>query len=198
MKLNRLVYSLAFIFIVGEFSIWFLFPTPQTKLLDVVSVNDIVKTTESNWLDLTFSDSNKTDVFSGINSGLDYAIVDKNWNAVYMTKSGLRVSLTDAIEHQDTLVDIEVDGNRVGKIIFSNDTANLLSEYQQRLKMICMVILGVIAFFCVGFTFLLEKTVLRPFHKLQEFAQQVASGNLSVPLIMDKQNFSAHSRKVLT
>lgn len=188
MKLSRFVYSLAFIFIVGGFAIWFLFPAPQTKLLDVVSVNDVVKTTESNWMDLTFGYSNKTDFFSGIKCSLDYAIVDKNWNTVYMTKPDLRVSLTDAMEHQDTLVDIEVDGNVVGKIIFYNDTVKQISKYQRRLKIICMVIMGVIAICCVGFTLVLEKTLLRPFHKLQEFAQQVASGNLSVPLIMDKQN----------
>lgn len=188
MKLSRFVYSLVILLIVGGFAIWFIFPAPQIKLLDVVSVNDVVKTAESNWTDLTLGDSNKTDIFSGIKCSFDYAIIDKNGNTVYMTKPDLRVSWTDVIEHQDTLADIEVDGNRVGKIIFYNDTVKLLSEYQQRLKLICLVILGVIAICCVGFTFLLEKTVLRPFHKLQEFAQQVASGNLSVPLIMDKQN----------
>lgn len=156
--------SLAFILVAG---IWILFDTayvPSDLMLDKVEVNNVVKYIEENW-------GGKLP-----DSPLKYTIIKNN------------ESLSGAIAHRDTIVDINVDGKVVGKAVFNNNTDELLKAARDRFMAICFTTFALLTAACIFFTIFLKRTILTPFKKLETFAGSVAAGNLELPLDMDRRN----------
>ena len=142
---------------------------------DVVSVNACLKQVENNYGD---EDSYLTD--------LDYTLIDNEGNVTFKTADGLSETVAEAVSNSDSIVDIEVDGTIVGKMIVHNTTSDLVAHYKALLiggiAGISFLQLAVIAC-CFIY---IHKTVTEPFRKLNDFAVRVAGGNLDLPLTMDK------------
>ncbi|MBR5387272.1 MAG: hypothetical protein IK142_06815 [Clostridiales bacterium] len=142
---------------------------------DVVSVNACLKQVENNYGD---EDSYLTD--------LDYTLIDNEGNVTFKTADGLSETVAEAVSNSDSIVDIEVDGTIVGKMIVHNTTSDLVAHYKALLiggiAGISFLQLAVIA---CSFIYI-HKTVTEPFRKLNDFAVRVAGGNLDLPLTMDK------------
>jgi signal transduction histidine kinase len=61
--------------------------------------------------------------------------------------------------------------------------------HRDRMLMICLCAYIIVLAAAIGGLYLyLNKTILRPFKKLEAFASRVASGNLDIPLEMDREN----------
>ncbi len=146
---------------------------------DTVAVNEIVQSVTQDFNALE-KHENTTD--------LDYAVLDKDGNLLYKTKSGLSESVNAAISHRDTLLDITIDGITVGKVIIYNDGARSLQSQKQTAIIVLSAAIAVNCFICMGYVAYIRFAVIRPFRKLKGFAERVAGGNLDVPLKMDRRN----------
>lgn len=142
---------------------------------DVVSVNACLKQVENNYGD---EDSYLRDI--------DYTLIDNEGNVTFKTADGLSETVAEAVSNSDSIVDIEVDGTVMGKMIVHNTTSDLVAHYKTLLiggiAGISFLQLAVIAC-CFIY---IHKTVTEPFRKLNDFAVRVAGGNLDLPLTMDK------------
>lgn len=144
---------------------------------DSVAVNAVVHSIEEN-----FSDSSKYD------NSLSYVVIDNEGKVVYKNKKEISDSIVKAIKHRDTILDITVNHEIVGKIIFYNDTFAQVTASKQKIIVAILSILGT-QFVCIFFYFFyLKKSIIEPFKKLNDFALRVAEGNLDLPLKMDKKH----------
>lgn len=146
---------------------------------DTVAVNEIMQTVRRDWDRLT----------GHVNyTGFDYVVLDEDGTVLYRTKPGLSESLNAAIAHRDTILDVDVEGKPVGKLIVYNDGMGMV-RFEKRTVISAgtaamLLQLGI----CAGYFCYLRRTVVLPFRKLEQFAQRVAGGNLDIPLEMDRHN----------
>ena len=91
-------------------------------LRDAVKMNEAVHSVQEDW-DRMETHINKTE--------LDYTVLDKNGKLVFCTRRGLSESVNSAAAHGDTILDLEVQGGIVGKIIIYNDSVRILKEQKQ-------------------------------------------------------------------
>lgn len=146
---------------------------------DTVAVNEIVQSVTRNF--------NSLEDYK--NPGeLDFVVLDEEGNVLYRTKGGLSESFNSAIAHRDTVVDIVVGGNAVGKVIIYNDGAKTLQSQKRTAIIVFSIAIAVECGICLGYAAYMHLTVVKPFKKLKGFAERVAGGNLEIPLEMDRGN----------
>lgn len=149
------------------------------SLQDPVEVNEAVQSVQAHWSNLeTHRDTTE----------LDYTVIDNDGNVLYKTASGLSESVNEAVINRDTVLDIEFDGAVVGKIIIRSGILHNLSDNKK--KSVAIIGAAVIIQFglCAVYLIYLNRTIVKPFRKLESFAESVAGGNLDIPLEMDRRN----------
>lgn len=157
-----------------------LFASQDTdSLLDAVAVNEAVHSVAADWSCLD-RHTNETK--------LDYVVLDADSTVRFRTRIGLSESLHDAVLHRDTILDIEREGQTIGKIIIYNDSTQSLQSQKRTIIIVLVIAILLQCSVSVGYILYLEHTMIRPFNKLKCFAERVAGGNLDVPLAMDRQN----------
>lgn len=120
------------------------------------------------------------------NTQLDYVILDNEGNLVYKTGEGLSESVNEAVKNRGLILDLVIDGEVEGKMIFDYSMDEQLVGIKKSIIMI-FVIAGVLQIVIISVWYIyLEHTVIKPFKKLNSFASRVAEGNLDMPLEMDK------------
>ncbi|GGG72144.1 sensor histidine kinase [Paenibacillus radicis (ex Gao et al. 2016)] len=183
MKIKPLLVLTLALLIVGALFPVYLFRTAPSEQLDPVQVNDIVKTVSDNWLQVQDTAS-----LPKLPYELDYAVVDSKGQLIAATRNGQYESISHAIRNRDTLVDIEKDGQIVGKAVFYNDTAATWKSYRTTLIIAYMSFLTLLLAVYLVYTAYLNHTIIRPFHKMKKFAGNIAAGNFDVPLDIDRSN----------
>lgn len=148
--------------------------------VDVVVVNEVVKTAESRWERIGQADFGTTK--------LSFVILDNTGTVKYETSPGLFTSLNDAIKHNGTMVDITSKGQTVGKLIVQNDYTQTLNSIKNRLALTVVISFILLAMLCGLYAIWLNQTVFKPFKRMQSFAANVARGNLDIPLPMGQNN----------
>lgn len=146
---------------------------------DAVAVNEVVQSVTE---DFNHLEKHKN------TTALDYVVLDENGNLLYKTKLGLSESINTAIAHRDTILDITIDNTAVGKVIIYNDGAQTLQSQKQTAIIVLSVAIVVQGGICIGYAIYIYITMIRPFRKLKGFAERIASGNLDIPLEMDRRN----------
>ncbi len=149
------------------------------NLQDTVAVNEVLQTVESDW---NFLENHHN------HTAFDYVVLDDNGSILYKTKPGLSESINTAVRHKDTILDIEIEGRMVGKLIIYNHDALIFGREKETIIFIVIVVMLIQCGICAGFFLYMECTVVKPFRKLRSFAQRIADGNLDIPLKMDRQN----------
>lgn len=147
---------------------------------DPVAVNEIVKITENRWGHLRAEDYGQVT--------RQFTVLDNQGNILYQTGEGLSATLNDAIKNRDAVADIIVDGTLTGKVMVHNDFPNIVKHTKQRLMLVIMTTFLVLTLLCALYALFLNRTMIKPFRKLQSFAVHVAKGNLDIPLNMDANN----------
>lgn len=166
----------------------------DNKQLNLVQVNDIVKTVEENWeLLSTNNEGNSVDLIKTIETtdsmnSLNYAITTITGDILSKTPNSNYHSLNQSITNRDTIIDLNVDNQPVGKVIIENDTGHQLREIQHKLEGIGILFVVVIAIIEVVYLMLLYHNIIKPFELLKNFATSVAIGNYDLPLKMDRNN----------
>jgi len=146
---------------------------------DAVAVNEVFHTVQRDWGDME-SHCNET--------ALDYVVLGMEGEVLFRTKSGLSESVNQAVIHRDTILDVYDSGIAEGKLLIYNDTEELLLS-GKRTAFLCLGIFMIVQMgVCAWYIVYLERSVLRPFQKMKDFARRVAGGNLDIPLEMDRHN----------
>lgn len=179
MRKRTFLTSLFFIF-AAEIAALVLFAAQDTNdMQDAVLVNEAVQSVQEDW-DAMEHHKNQT--------SLDYVVLDLDGAVRFATKPGQSESVNAAVIRRDTMLDIRAGGSVVGKIIISNDSAEVFQMQKRRIVIALSAALFVQYCICVGYFMYLNRTVIKPFHKLEGFAERVAGGNLDIPLEMDRGN----------
>lgn len=146
---------------------------------DTVAVNEVLKRLEADW------DSPGS---AAAGDGLDYVVLDGEGEVLFKTAQGLSESVNAATAHRDTILDIRQGEKTVGKLIVYNRADAVYESRKRTLALAVAAVMLLQTAATTGYVIYLRKTLVRPFHKLKDFAQRVAGGNLDVPLEMDRQN----------
>ncbi len=177
---SRVFFGTMVVLFLIELAVLLGFALPQgEKAHDTVAINEAVQTVQRDWRSL---DAHRNP------TSLDYVVTDLHGTVLYRTKAGLSESINAAISHKDTILDVEVDGAVVGKLlIYNNDAAVFQAEKR---TVILVIAVTMVLQFCVcgGYFVYLRCTVIKPFWKMKRFAERIAGGNLDIPLEMDRQN----------
>lgn len=158
--------------------IWFANDTSD-GLQDSVPANEAVQSVQTDWHEME-THRNVT--------ALDYTVLDNEGAVRFRTKPGLSESIHEAVIHRDTILDIEIDGAVVGKIIIYNNNPQISGNNKKKTVAVLALAVFVQCVFCAVYWLSLNRRIMKPFQRLKNFAENVAGGNLDFPLKMDKHN----------
>lgn len=177
---NRFFLSAHLFLFLIELAVLVRFALPETeKQQNTVAVNEAVKTVQSDWNSLK-EHRNYT--------SLEYVVLGSDGAVLYRTKEGLSESMNAAVRHKDTTLDIEIDGEIVGKIILYNDDAAVFRSEKRAVVFAIIAAMLLQECVCAGYFFYTQRVVIKPFQRMKSFAERIAGGNLDIPLEMDRQN----------
>lgn len=154
---------------------------------DAVLVNDVVRSVEADWDILTGKGDTTAEKYENRTS-LAYVVLDSSGTVLYRTRSDLSDSINKAVIHRDTILDITVNEQTVGKVIIDNNSEQLYRKQQQTVVLVLLAAMLLQFVICIGYLSYLNRVIIKPFHKLKGFAERIAGGNLDTPLTMDRQN----------
>lgn len=183
MKIKLLICMILVIFAIGiTFSI-IIINNKDISEVDLVAINDVVKTVEKNWGQVSEETFYNSDIKQ------PFSIIDHLGNVIYQTSGNHFKNIYDAIENRDTFIDLKQNNKIVGKIIIRNNEQELMDQMKRELVISVSFIFGLLAIFSMLYLYYINRTLLKPFQQLQYFAVNVARGNLEMPLKMDKNNY---------
>lgn len=148
--------------------------------LDVVEVNALISEVQNNW-------NSEKKVYP--ECSFDYAIIDNEEKLIYkFGKNSDSVTIVKATANRDTIRDIVVNDEVVGKIIIYNHLSSVESRIGNKYLKAYLISVAVCFLIVILGILWIEIKVVRPFEDMREFAEAVASGDLDKPLKMDKEN----------
>lgn len=107
---------------------------------------------------------------------------------LFYDDSNYQSRLLECLKKGDVVLDYEHDGKLLAKISFVNTTINF-EEQKEALMRIVLVAISAIWFLGMVLFVYFYMGYVRPFHRLKNFAGEVARGNLDMPLPMTKSNY---------
>lgn len=183
MKIKLLMCMILVVFAIGiTFSIIIINKKDISKV-DLVAINDVVKTVEKNWGQVSEETFYNSDIKQ------PFSIIDHLENVIYQTPGNHFNNIYEAIENRDTFIDLKQNNEIVGKIIIRNNEQELMDQMKRELVISVSFIFGLLAIFSIFYLYYINRTLLKPFQQLQYFAVNVARGNLEMPLKMDENNY---------
>lgn len=177
---NRIFFDGLFILFLMELTVLVLFAFPKAeKLQDTVAVNEVVQTVQNDWATLE----------EHINhTSLEYVVIGSDGAVLYRTKAGLSESINAAVGHKDTILDLDVDGINVGKLVVYNTDASVFQSENRAAVLAIIMAMFLQCCICAGYFFYIQHVIIKPFYKMKDFAERIAGGNLDIPLEMDRWN----------
>lgn len=154
-----------------------------------VEVNRLVVFMEKNWERLEQGGVTARETMEESTAqGFDYVLLNEAGEVLYQTRDGLSVNVSQATSRFDLIRDVTAGGKTVGKVLIHNGWKDAEARRMHLLAAVFfgMTLLLVLCMF--GYAYYLKKKVIQPFERMKGFAQQVAMGNLDVPLEMDRGN----------
>ncbi|MCM1334607.1 MAG: HAMP domain-containing histidine kinase [Bacteroides sp.] len=176
---KTILFTLTALFLVESLLLFLFFGNRSGGLRDPVEINEVYRSVLTDW-DAIEAHLNTT--------SLDYTVLDREGNVLYKTKEGLSESIRDAAIYGDTILDLEADGEVVGRLILSGGLSRELAEREERLFAVILCSLLIQLAGCAAYLICLYRAMVKPFHKLERFAERVAGGDLDLPLAMDRRN----------
>jgi signal transduction histidine kinase len=148
--------------------------------LDVVEVNALISEVQNNW-------NSEKKVYP--ECSFDYAIIDNEEKLIYkFGKNSDSVTIVKATANRDTIRDVVVNDEVVGKVIIYNHLSSIESRIGNKYLKAYLISVAVCFLIVILGILWIEIKVVRPFEDMREFAEAVASGDLDKPLKMDKEN----------
>lgn len=109
-------------------------------------------------------------------------------NIIFHNDEMYESKIFSAIKKESVILDYEKDGLLIAKVVFPGNASHYKEVIHKTMLVIMHIWGGVLI---VGYILLavLYYQYERPFRKLRNFAQNVARGNLDIPLQMEKNNY---------
>ncbi|MDR4887805.1 HAMP domain-containing sensor histidine kinase [Fredinandcohnia sp. QZ13] len=183
MRIKLLIGSILVIFSVGIVFSIIVIKNNNISEVDLVAINDVVKTTEKQWGQIS------KDTFHNIDLKQPFSIIDDSGSVIYQTQGGHFVDLYNAIKNGDILIDLKQNNEIVGKIVIQNNEKEMVQQQKSELVTLLSLIFGLLMIVLIFYIFYIYRTFLKPFQQLQQFAANVARGHLDIPLNMEKNNY---------
>ncbi len=155
----------------------------KAPTLDMVKVNEVIQQLITSW-------DQQEDVCT-IDADFSYVVMKPSGKRQCGYGTNLPKDLHEAIKQRTTMVDILDTQHVYGKLVIMNDQFTMQKQRLQHIVMM-MSILELLIF--ILYYVYLQKTMIKPFQKLQTFAKHIAQGDLNHPLPMDQSHiFGAFS-----
>lgn len=151
--------------------------------VDLVAINDVVKTVERNWGQVSDETFHNSDIIQ------PFSIIDYSGNVIYETPGNHFNNMYDSIKNRDTFIDLKRNNEVIGKIIIRNNEQEIVEQMKSELVTSISLIFGLLMISSILYITYIYRTLLKPFQQLETFAVNVARGNLDLPLNMDKSNY---------
>ena len=175
MKKAPFILILVITFIAEALACYFMVTRIRDLKTDPVKVNECMYSVTDN-----FGDASKYD------KQLDYVVLDNDGTLLYKTRDGLSESINEAIKTRGLILDLKVNDQVVGKIIFDYSMEHQLSAIKKDIVVIFVIIGCLQIVIIVSWYIYLKRSIIKPFKDISSFASRVAEGNLDIPLEMDK------------
>ncbi len=145
---------------------------PQDKINNT-EANDIIFTVRKYWPDAERAVS----MMQGY--GTDYLVTDAEGRTVAASSSGLNTDYVYDFIHKDYSVDILEDGKVLGRIIFINNGED---DLKRKVGTWALAFLAIFLLKDILAVFYLWKHIFDPVKRMNDFAGQIARGNLDIPV----------------
>ena len=145
---------------------------PQDKINNT-EANDIIFTVRKYWPDAERAVS----MMQGY--GTDYLVTDAEGRTVAASRSGLNTDYVYDFIHKDYSVDILEDGKVMGRIIFINNGED---DLKRKVGVWALAFLAIFLLKDIVAVFYLWKHIFDPVKRMNDFAGQIARGNLDIPV----------------
>ncbi len=153
----------------------FFFSRIDTVAQDTVKVNECIKSIDANF-------GNE----SAYSKDLDFVILDEEGKVIYRTSEDISGSLNDAIKNGDTILDLEQ--HQGIKVLIHNSTSDSVRVYKNWIILTIVCVAGLQMALIIGYYTYLNRNIIVPFEKLEDFSARVAGGNLDIPLEVDRKH----------
>ena len=177
MKKKFLFIFLVITFIIELILTYFYFNENYKYNNDVIQINELVTEIE-----------HKFGNESEYPNTYDYVIIDNNDKLIYKTNNGLSESLNAAYKNRDTILDLKINNQIQGKIIINNNFDRILSQNKKTYIIFIMSISTIQLLAFIIYYMYIYFNYTKPFKNMERFASRVSSGNLDIPLNMDRNN----------
>lgn len=177
MKKIPFIIALTLTFVLEAAGCYFLFGKLEQKQQDPVAVNECLRSVAENFgEEEQYSDT------------LSYTILGENGEIIYTNKPGMSASINEAIRNQDLILDLVVEGDTIGNVIFDNEMSETFAIYRRDGLRILIISSGIQILILFLYYMYIKRTIVIPFKKLNAFAVRVANGNLDLPLMIDRKH----------
>ncbi len=149
---------------------------------DILKLNTVRGDAQKCWNDLTR--------LSEKDYGVSFVVLDTTDHLLYSSdpENEGEVTISSAIKRGSLYAHVSVDGRLAGFVILQNDAISLWQRIRLRILAGLVVFGLLLTLLAVWFGFYIQKNMVGPFRKMEEFAGYVAEGKLDQPLLMDKNN----------
>jgi len=154
---------------------------PNNKT-DVITINRIMKEVSNNW--------NRLEVGNYKSYTYPFSVLSLENSVLLQSSPDAVVDVSTALENGDTIMNIEQNNEIVGKVIIttSRDIDVAFKTFQKALSFVILIFFSVFTFFSALYFIHLHGRIIRPFRELEEFAKEIANGNLDFTLKLNENN----------
>lgn len=172
MKLKRILIPASIILIIAVICLNRYIATQDYQACDIVEINNLYKNIETS-LDTE-----------------EISEVEEKYNCLVLLKKDTDYSdkLYSAIQNSDIIIDYSKEGSLLGKIILPANS-NSFTTLKRNLTIAVWTAFALVLLILCLAAFYIDRRVLKPFKKLQNFAHNISTGELDIPLTMDRANY---------
>ncbi|MDF2511996.1 MAG: sensor histidine kinase [Herbinix sp.] len=116
-----------------------------------------------------------------------FAIYDLKGHLVYSHDYNVKV-MVEAMKEANAMQNIIVDNRIFGTVVLAPTYEEAIYNYRTKIIIILGCVLIVMWGVAIASAYYINRSIIRPFDEMKEFAKEIAIGNLEIDLKMDKKN----------
>ncbi len=180
MKTKKIILFLILIFFTGCLFSFVVDNFKADNKNDMITINRIVQEVTNHWDSL--EDVNNPEFI------YPFCVLSLEDTVLYQSSPKAVHSINDAVANGDVILNIEHNNEIVGKVIVTVNKALAFRPLQKSLSRIIFLSFTAFTILCGIYFLYLQKKIIRPFQNLEEFAYEIANGNLDFILKTEKEN----------
>lgn len=180
MNVKKIAALLSLFFLVGCLCAYITSYSKPNKKTDVITINRIVKEVSNNWNTLATGNYDKY--------SYPFSVLSLEDSVLFQSSPDAVAHVREALENGDTIMNIEQNDKIVGKIIITTSNETAFKTFQRSLSLVILLFFSAFTLLSGIYFWYLHKKIIQPFRNLEEFAKEVANGNLDFTLRMTESN----------